>query len=79
MVNLKSSITVLLLYGLNTFQTQPLTELMCLSLAWPADRPVKHHSDKHLPSVLPLVFICESLLDSEVLQKVQILLRLLLH
>lgn len=78
-MNLKSSITVLLLYGLNTFQTQPLIELMSLSLAWPADRPVNHRSDKHLPSVLPLVFICESLLDSEALQKVQILLRLLLH
>lgn len=63
MVNLKSSITVTklsLLYVLNTFQAQPLTELMPLSLPLPADRPVNHHSDKHLPffSHFPTVIVC---------------------
>lgn len=39
----------LLLYGLDTFQTEPPTEQMSLSLAQPIDWPVNHHSDKHLP------------------------------
>lgn len=41
--------TALLLYGLDTFQTEPPIEQRSLSLAQPVDRPVNHRSDKHLP------------------------------